>query len=117
MSDSNAFALVGILLPFGLALERSTDRGGRFNEPPVDDISRRTRTAVTSVDQLNDAGGSKEAKRSEFEQSFGFLDLAVLEPKSISLQSAEYLLDAPAQPLWSRPARFQSLLGDLAAQV
>ena len=54
-------------------------------EPPVDDISR-TRTAVTSVDQLNDAGGSKEAKRSEFEQSFGFLDLAVLEPKSISLQ-------------------------------
>ena len=74
-------------MPFGLALERSTDRGGRFNEPPVDDISRRPRTVVTSVDQLDDTGGSKEAKRSEFEESFGFLDLAVLEPKSIALET------------------------------
>jgi hypothetical protein len=57
--------------------------------PPVDDISRRPRTAVTSVDQLDDAGGSKEAKCGEIEQSSGFLDLAVLEPKSIAL-------DAPA---------------------
>src|SRR5262249_49784865 len=87
------------LLPFGLALERSTDRGGRFNEHPVDDISRRPHTAVTSVDQLDNADGSKEAKRSEFEQSFGFLDLAVLDPKSIALQAAEYFLDAPAQPI------------------
>jgi len=103
---------VRILLLGGCAFEFARQPFERDSEVVVDDIARRARAAISGIDQLDGSDGSGERDCGEVEQSFGIDDLTVLQSKSVALERAEELLNAPTQTI-----EIDDLFGSAAVSI
>ena len=88
-----------VLLPLGPAFERLADGGDGLDQLGIDHVGRGALGAAARVDELENAHRSDQPQRGQLEQAVGLLHLRLLEREPIALQGAEYLLDAPAQPV------------------
>src|SRR5580704_7824293 len=86
-----------VLLSRSLALEFFGKPCEGNGKSWVDDVGGRPWTAISGIDELDGADCAGQSYGSEIEYAFGIDELAVVERKTVALERAEDLLDAPAQ--------------------
>src|SRR4029079_2795392 len=84
---------VRIFLLGGRAFEFARQPFERDSEVVVNDITGRSRAAISGVDQLHGSDGGDDSECGEIEQSLGIDDLAVFQSQSVALEREEQLLD------------------------